>query len=273
MPVTWRPPHARCRRPRRSHRHEPTHRPRRRRPPPGTTSRRGSPPCATASTATSSLPGDPGFDDAAATWNRAAAHDPAVIVVADDVGDVIATVAFAAALGRGLGVQATGHGVVCPVDGVLLVTARLEDVEIDPEERTAWVGGGCHVRAGARRRPGPRAGAARRLVADGRRGRLHARRRARAGWPVATARPAMPCARSRSSRPTEQLVRACRERAPGAVPCPARRRRMRRRGDRHGDRAVPPHATCTPATCTTRLMPRPRWSRGGRHGWPTCPTS
>ena len=66
-----------------------------------------------------------------------------MIVVADNVGDVIATVTFAAALGRGLGVQATGHGVVCPVDGVLLVTARLQDVVVDPEERTAWVGAGC----------------------------------------------------------------------------------------------------------------------------------
>ena len=88
------------------------------------------------------LPADPGFADAAATWNRTAAHDPAVIVVANDVGDILATVDFAAALGRGLGVQATGHGVVCPVDGVLLVTARLDAVEIDPEERTAWVAAG-----------------------------------------------------------------------------------------------------------------------------------
>jgi len=89
------------------------------------------------------IPGDTGFDEAAATWNRAAAHDPALIVVADNVGDVIATVTFATGLGLGLGVQATGHGVVCPVDGVLLVTARLQEVVVDPEERTAWIGAGC----------------------------------------------------------------------------------------------------------------------------------
>ena len=39
--------------------------------------------------------------------------------------------------------QATGHGGVVPVDGVLLVTARLQDVSVDPEERTAWVAAGC----------------------------------------------------------------------------------------------------------------------------------
>jgi hypothetical protein len=89
------------------------------------------------------VPGDAGFADAAAAWNRTAAHDPAVIVVADNVGDVIATVTFAAGLGVGLGIQATGHGVVCPVDGVLLVTARLQDIAVDAEERTAWVAAGC----------------------------------------------------------------------------------------------------------------------------------
>ena len=38
--------------------------------------------------------------------------------------------------------QASGHGAVCPVDGVLLVTSRLQEVVVDAEERTAWVAAG-----------------------------------------------------------------------------------------------------------------------------------
>lgn len=87
--------------------------------------------------------GDPGFRQAALAWNRDARHDPAVIVVAEDVGDVIAAVTFAADSGLGLGVQATGHGVALPVDGVLLVTSRMDGVEVDAEERTAWIEAGC----------------------------------------------------------------------------------------------------------------------------------
>ncbi len=88
-------------------------------------------------------PGDPGFRSAALAWNRAATHTPAVIVVAEDVGDVIAAVAFARETGLGLGVQATGHGVTRPVDGVLLVTSRMDGVVVDAEARTAWIEAGC----------------------------------------------------------------------------------------------------------------------------------
>jgi hypothetical protein len=89
------------------------------------------------------VPSDDGFAAAALAWNRAAAHRPVAIVVAADVGDVIAAVTFAAELGVGLGVQATGHGVAMPVDGVLLVTSQMDQVEIDAEARAAWVGAGC----------------------------------------------------------------------------------------------------------------------------------
>jgi hypothetical protein len=88
------------------------------------------------------VPGDDGYVGASSAWDLAVVHRPAVVVVADNVGDVIATVRFAADLGRGLGVQASGHGVVCPVDGVLLVTNRLREVVVDAEERTAWVAAG-----------------------------------------------------------------------------------------------------------------------------------
>jgi FAD/FMN-containing dehydrogenase len=79
------------------------------------------------------VPGDDGFADAAGQR-----HQPAFVVVAADVGDVIAAARFAADLGLGLGRLEAAR----PVTGVLLVTSRMDDVELDPEEHTAWVGAG-----------------------------------------------------------------------------------------------------------------------------------
>jgi len=92
--------------------------------------------------------GEPGHDEACLAWNRVHRHHPDVVVVAEDAADVAEAVRFAAATGRGLAVQATGHGVARPAEGgVLLLTHRLQELTIDPEEGTAWVGAG--VRMGA----------------------------------------------------------------------------------------------------------------------------
>jgi hypothetical protein len=88
-------------------------------------------------------PADPEWQTRRLAWNRLIDHEPAVIVRAADVGDVAVAVRFAAQHGCGLGVQATGHGPVRPVDGVLVDTSRLTDVMVDPLERTAWVSAGC----------------------------------------------------------------------------------------------------------------------------------
>lgn len=88
-------------------------------------------------------PADPAWEPCRQAWNRLIAHQPAVIVRAADVGDVAIAVRFAAEHGCGLGVQATGHGPVRVVDGVLVDTSRLTDVIIDPLRRTAWVSAGC----------------------------------------------------------------------------------------------------------------------------------
>lgn len=159
------------------------------------------------------VPGDAGFAEAASDWNRSAVHDPAVIVVAEDVGDVIATVAFARDCGLGLGVQATGHGVTRPVDGVLLVTARMDDVEIDPEGHVAWLGAGCRWEGvlGATREHGlaPLAGAATTVGAVGYclGGGL--------GWLARRFGPACDAVRSLEVvTPSGELVRACRDENP-----------------------------------------------------------
>jgi hypothetical protein len=89
------------------------------------------------------VPGDAGYDEATLAWNRTNIHRPAVVVIAETPADVAAAVGFASANDLGLGIQATGHGAVVPVDGVLLVTSRLTELTVDPVTCTARVGAGC----------------------------------------------------------------------------------------------------------------------------------
>lgn len=94
------------------------------------------------------VPGDPGYDEARAAWNLTVDQRPAAIVAAHDASDVVAAVDAARAAGLRVAVQTTGHGSARPADGALLVlTAGLDGVHIDPVARTARVGGG--VRWGA----------------------------------------------------------------------------------------------------------------------------
>ncbi|HET6392419.1 MAG TPA: FAD-binding oxidoreductase [Blastococcus sp.] len=89
------------------------------------------------------LPGDPGAAVAAGSFNLAIAHAPEIVVVAAGPGDVATTVRIAAASGRRVAVQATGHGARAAGPGtVLLLTGALDGVSIDPVARTATVGAG-----------------------------------------------------------------------------------------------------------------------------------
>jgi hypothetical protein len=88
-------------------------------------------------------PGEPGYAERCGGWNRLRSHHPALIVAAADPADVVATVRFATSQGVGLGVQSTGHGMVVPVDGVLLDTRGLTELVVDPGNRTARIGAGC----------------------------------------------------------------------------------------------------------------------------------
>ena len=217
------------------------------------------------------LPDDPGFAEAALAWNRAAAHDPAVIVVANDVGDILATVAFAAALGRGLGVQATGHGVVCPSTACCSSPLDSGRREIDPEERTAWVAAGGTWGPVLAAAQAPRARPARRLVTDRRGGRLHARRRAGLAGPSLW--PGLRCralvrgrharrragARLRDEHP--ELFRALRGGGGGGGVVTDMEIELFPVRDVYARQPV------LPGCCRGRRVER--WS----HGWPTCPTS
>ncbi|MDG4824563.1 FAD-binding oxidoreductase [Asanoa sp. WMMD1127] len=87
--------------------------------------------------------GDDGFAAAAAGFNLALQPSPDVVVAAGSVADVVEAVRFARAAGLRVSVQSTGHGLEKPIDsGLLLTTARLDHVRVDPETRTVAVGAG-----------------------------------------------------------------------------------------------------------------------------------
>lgn len=89
-------------------------------------------------------PDDPEYDAARAAWNLVVDQHPALIVVARDAADVVETVRFARSMGLGIAVQATGHGVVRPADdALLLITAQMDGVRVNAEDRTAWVEAGA----------------------------------------------------------------------------------------------------------------------------------
>ncbi|RYG26859.1 FAD-binding oxidoreductase [bacterium] len=92
------------------------------------------------------LPGDAGYDDARQAWNLAMTQEPQVIVDAETVVDVQLAVRFARSNGMSIGVMATGHGLPRACDGVLIRTARMRSVRIDPTTRMAYVQGGALVK-------------------------------------------------------------------------------------------------------------------------------
>ncbi|WP_329459882.1 FAD-binding oxidoreductase [Streptomyces sp. NBC_01497] len=89
------------------------------------------------------LPGDVGYDDERALFNQNHDLAPAVIVVAESAADVQAAVNFAARQQRPALVKTTGHQMVGPAHGaVVIATRRMDDVAIDTVGRTARVGAG-----------------------------------------------------------------------------------------------------------------------------------
>lgn len=88
-------------------------------------------------------PSDPRYAEARLAWNRSVNQSPALIVAAASAADVAEAVRYARAQGLGIAVQSTGHGVTLPADGALLIlTAALKDLRVDPAAQTAWLGAG-----------------------------------------------------------------------------------------------------------------------------------
>ncbi|MCX4686547.1 FAD-binding oxidoreductase [Kitasatospora purpeofusca] len=92
-------------------------------------------------------PGDDEYDARRTGYNLALDHRPALVVSAADTADVIAAVRYAAEHGLAVAVRATGHGISVPTDGQLVIdTAALDEVTVDPAARTATVGAGVRWR-------------------------------------------------------------------------------------------------------------------------------
>ncbi|OMC06023.1 FAD-linked oxidase [Mycobacterium sp. NS-7484] len=89
------------------------------------------------------LPGEAGYERAT-PWNVAARVEPAAVVLAATAYDIANTVRFAAARGLRVAVQATGHGALAvEPDTILVVTAEMNTVTVDPVARTARVAAGA----------------------------------------------------------------------------------------------------------------------------------
>ena len=90
------------------------------------------------------FPTDAGWDDARRAWNLAVDQRPAVVALPRAVDDVVDAVDYARTLGLKVAVQGTGHGAPgTALDGTMLVnTARMTGVEVDPKGRTARVAAG-----------------------------------------------------------------------------------------------------------------------------------
>ncbi|WP_162606416.1 FAD-binding oxidoreductase [Jiangella asiatica] len=93
-------------------------------------------------------PGDDGYEAVRLPWNLLIEQRPALVVLAESVADVQATVRLAAEQGLPLAVQSSGHGAVHPCDdGVVLNVSRLTGVDIDAESKIASLDAGARWRA------------------------------------------------------------------------------------------------------------------------------
>lgn len=89
------------------------------------------------------VPGDADYDQTRAAWNLSVDQHPAVIVIAADADDIAAALRFAALVDIDVTVQSTGHGVARPAnDSLLLITRKLNGVQVDATTQTAWVEAG-----------------------------------------------------------------------------------------------------------------------------------
>ncbi|MEV0171035.1 FAD-dependent oxidoreductase [Streptomyces sp. NPDC050803] len=89
-------------------------------------------------------PGDDGYADEVTGFNLAALHTPELVVGATGPDDIVAALRWASDTHTPVAVQATGHGANFPIErGLLISTARMTDVTVDPATRTATIAAGA----------------------------------------------------------------------------------------------------------------------------------
>ncbi|MDX1620783.1 MAG: FAD-binding oxidoreductase, partial [Nitriliruptorales bacterium] len=90
--------------------------------------------------------GDDGYDEARHTWNGRFDRRPDVIARCVDADDVSAAVSWAVANGIRISVKGGGHsyaGNTVADEGLLIDLGAMNDVQVDPDSKTATVGAGA----------------------------------------------------------------------------------------------------------------------------------
>src|SRR6266516_1929766 len=90
--------------------------------------------------------GDPDYDEVRALYNAMIDKRPALIARCADRDDVVAAVNFGREQGLDIAIRGGGHngpGLGSVDDGLVIDLAGLKTITVDPDARTATIGGGC----------------------------------------------------------------------------------------------------------------------------------
>src|SRR5437764_6899926 len=91
-------------------------------------------------------PGDPDYDEVRALYNAMIDKRPALIARCADRDDVVAAVNFGREQGLDIAIRCGGHngpGLGSVDDGLVIDLSGLKPIAVDPDARTATIGGGC----------------------------------------------------------------------------------------------------------------------------------
>lgn len=89
-------------------------------------------------------PDDATYHQMRQAWNLSVNQYPSLLVAAASPTDIATAVQYARQEKLAIAVQATGHGVIRPANGALLIlTGRMKQVKVDAAAQTAWVEAGA----------------------------------------------------------------------------------------------------------------------------------